>query len=287
MVELRRVGLKDRLSVASPKKLKVSGIFLMGTSAFVLIVSFIPWPTPLPTLLAAALPIIMASLFLAGLWLLFLASLSSSFEKGLSKYVSSAEVSKIEEDVESELPLDLKNRELVRKVEVRRRVERLYRMRLDQGFLESLKKRFKFKSGEEVLTSASMSTSGSASIMFLLPFLILSSIILMPYTGWSIIILMLLMILFFSSSSYAELYLVTNRRLIKRTRSSTFLRRVDRSEELKWSTVREVKVKRGRRKLKVKVVGEGETVNIEKLKPSDTERLLKFIEEQVALARKG
>jgi membrane protein implicated in regulation of membrane protease activity len=132
---------------------------------------------------------------------------------------------------------------------------------------------------------ASRQWSGSTLFLFSLPILLLAAMLLSGPMGWGLMALLLLMALYFSSSTSTVLYVATNRRLIKRVQSSTLLSRSERAEEIRWSAVRQVKVSRGRRGLKIQLKGEEEIVSIEGLKAGEAERLLKVVEEQVSAAK--
>jgi len=287
---LRRVGLKDRLSLMPPKKLKLLGILFFVIAALMFLIGLAGFwfglPSP-PLMLALALPFILMGFVAAGMWLILFASARSSFEKRISKYVTSEELAKIEEEVEKELSPDLKEEEkkLLKQLGVKRRVEALYNAKVEAEFLEALKKRLRFKAGEEILSMVSKQWSGSTLFLFSLPLLLIAVIVLSGYFGWILLLVLLFMALYFSSSNYSVLYIATNRRLIKRVYSSSLFKRSETGEELRWSAVKQFKVSKGRRGFKAQVKGEDEIITLDRLKGEDAEKLIKVIEEQISLAK--
>lgn len=286
---LVKVGLKDRLSVVAPRSLRIIGLAFLSIAGFVLLLGLLAVHLSLveiPASLALFLPFILIGLVAVGMWLIMLASAKSSLERRIARYVSRDELAKIEAEVESSLgDLAGRDREVARKVLVRRRVEELYHQRTEQEFLEALKRRLRFKAGESVLAMASRQWSGSTLFLFSLPLLFIAMIFLSGSLSWLLLAVLLLMALYFSSSVQTVLYVATNRRLIKRVHSSSLLRRSEHGEELRWRSIKHVKVDRKRKGLRIQLKGEDDIINIEGLKLSDAERLLKVIQEQVAVAR--
>ena len=285
-----RVGLRDKLSLMPPRKLKLLGVaFFAAAGAMLAFGAALTWlglKPPHPALAISA-PFLIMGLAAVGLWLVLLSSARSSYERRMLRYISREELEKVEREVEAELPSDLEDRELVRRVEVKRRIEALYNAKVEAEFLEKLKRRLRFKAGEVVLSMASRQWSGSTFFLFLLPLILLGTIILSGAMGWMVLILLFLAAIYFSSSNYSVLYVATNRRLIKRVYSSSLFRRSESGEEIRWSAVKDLKVTRGRRGVKVRLKGEDEVVDVDRLKGEDAEKLIKVIEEQVALAKKA
>lgn len=285
-----KVGLRERLYVAPPRRLRAAGALCLAAAASSLLFAIaLPYlGYEIPPLASLATPFAFMALALAGMWLFMLASASSSFERRVSKYVSKEEVARIEEEVERELSsVEAKARELAKRVMVKRRVEELYRKRAEEEFLEALKRRLRFKAGESILSMASGQWSGSAVFLAILPMVLIASLVLATWLGWLLMAVLLLMAFYFSSLTQSVLYVATNRRLIKRTVASSLFRRSERSEELRWSAVKQVKVSRGRRGLKIRLRGEGEIIDVEGLGRDRAEQLLKVIEAQVSAARAG
>jgi hypothetical protein len=286
---LKKLGLRDRLSAATPRSFKLAGLTLLSAAGLTFLLGllnayFSLLQLPLP--LALALPFILMGLAASGMWLLLLASARTSLERGVARYVSAEERARVEEEVEEELKeLREEDRAAARRLLVRRRLEELYRRRAEEEFLEGLRRRLRFRGWESVLAMASRQWSGSTLFLFSLPILLLAAMLLSGPMGWGLMALLLLMALYFSSSTSTVLYVATNRRLIKRVQSSTLLSRSERAEEIRWSAVRQVKVSRGRRGLKIQLKGEEEIVSIEGLKAGEAERLLKVVEEQVSAAK--
>ena len=285
----RRPGLRDRLSLLTPRKLRLMGLAFLAAAGALLgvgaLAAHLEAPLEAP-LIALTAPFAVMGLAAIGLWLLLLASARASYERRVMEYVSREEAERIEREVDSALPQDLEGREVVRRLEVRRRLEELYRARAEAEFLERLRRRLRFKAGEEVLSMVSRQWSGSATFLLMLPLVILGAMLLSGLMGWLILAALLLMAIYFSSSNYSVLYIATNRRLIKRVYSSSLFRRSESGEEIRWSAVKDMKVSRGRRGVKVRLKGEGEVVDVDRLKGEDVERLLKVIEEQVKAARR-
>ena len=281
-----KVGCRDRLSIVSPRDLKLAGGLFLLAAGLLFLVGLLAVHLGLaqiPLALALALPFLLMGLVAVGMWLFILASARSTLERRIAKYVSTEERARIEREVEGELQgLSGKELEVAKKVLVKRRVEELYQRRAEAEFMEALKKRLRFKAGESVLAMASRQWSGSTLFLFSLPLLLIAMVVLSGFLGWALLAVLLLMALYFSSQTQSVLYIATNRRLIKRTQSSSLFRRSEGGEELRWSAVKQLKVSRGRRGLKVQLKGEDEIINVEGLKQEDAERLLKVIEEQVA-----
>jgi len=286
---LKKLSLRDRLSAATPRSFKLAGLTLLSAAGLTFLLGllnayFSLLQLPLP--LALALPFILMGLAASGMWLLLLASARASLERGVARYVSAEERARVEEEVEEELKeLREEDRAAARRLLVRRRLEELYRRRAEEEFLEGLRRRLRFRGWESVLAMASRQWSGSTLFLFILPILLLAAMLLSGPMSWGLVALLLLMALYFSSSTSTVLYVATNRRLIKRVQSSTLLSRSERAEEIRWSAVRQVKVSRGRRGLKIQLKGEDEIVSIEGLKAGEAERLLKVVEEQVSAAK--
>ncbi|MEM4699557.1 MAG: hypothetical protein QXT74_01240 [Candidatus Nezhaarchaeales archaeon] len=280
-------SLRDRLYVASPRGLRLAGALCLLAAGLTLLVGTLHayWGVEVPPPVALSLPFILMALVTAGMWLFATAWARSSLERRVAKYVSKEEVARVEREVEEELSSMGRVGELAKRAEVKRRVEELYRKRAEEEFLEALKRRLKFKAGESILSMASGHWSGSTAFLATLPLILIASVILGSWLGWLLIAMVMLMAIYFSSLSQSVLYVATNRRIIKRTLASSLLRRSERGEELRWSAVRQVKVSRGRRSLRIRLVGEGEILDVDGLRPSSAEALLKVIEAQVAAAR--
>ncbi|MCX8205456.1 MAG: PH domain-containing protein [Candidatus Nezhaarchaeota archaeon] len=284
-----RVTLKDRLYAASPRGLKLLGALCFSSAGFLFLLNVLlahyGYMEALPPL-ALISPFALMGLMFAGMWLFMAAWASSSFERKVARYVSKEELARIESEVEAELhSLKGKGAEVARRVMVKRRVEELYRKRVEEEFLEALKRRFKFKAGESILSVASGQWSGSTIFLLTLPLIIIASVVLGGWLSWLFIAVLMLMAIYFSSLTQSVLYVATNRRLIKRTLSSSLLRRSERGEELRWSAIKQVSVSRGRRSLKIRLKGEGEILDVDGLRPSSAEQLLKIVEAQVAAAK--
>lgn len=282
-----RPSLRDRLYVASPRSLRLAGALCLLAAGLALLAGLLcaHFGVEVPPLAALSLPFVLMALAATGMWFFAAAWARSSLERRVAKYVSKEEVARIEKEVEEELSSAGRIGEVAKRAEVRRRVEELYRRRAEEEFLEALKRRLRFKAGESILSMASGQWSGSTLFLATLPLILIASIILGSWLGWLLIAMLMLMAIYFSSLSQSVLYVATNRRLIKRTLASSLLRRSERGEELRWSAVKQVKVSRGRRSLKIRLVGEGEILDVEGLRPSSAESLLKVIEAQVAAAR--
>ncbi|MEM2313031.1 MAG: hypothetical protein QXK12_05145 [Candidatus Nezhaarchaeales archaeon] len=283
-----------RIYMAQGRNLRNLGLIILASTSVMVVLTYSSDWFGVPSLnpwMRNALLLAAPILFAISVTLILTWFQAERFERSVKSYLGEVEVERITLDVKRRIPADLPER---RKkawyvFELKRALREAYYRKAEREGLERIKRSLKLRPGEEVIEMLRVYSPSSPGYLMLIVILMAASIALLnPSLGFMMVLTAFIFMAFMPTGSMLNLYVLTNKRIIKRTvASSMFYRGIRRGDEIKVSSLTKLDVKRRKSKLSVIVKDGTDTLTLDKIPIGQGERFVSLIQRVLEERRKS
>lgn len=282
-----------RCYLAQGRNLKSLGFILLALLSILVVATYSSERFGVPSLnpwVRTVLLFIAPILFATSLMIALTGFQADKFEKSVRKYLGEVEVERIASEVKHRIPADLPERRRRARyvLEFKRALKEACDRKVEQENLERIKKSFKPKPGEEVIEIFRVYGPSSPSYMMMIAVLIaIPMAFLNPTLSLILIFTAFMLTIFMPAGSKLGLYVLTNKRIIKRVIVSSLLfKGVEKSDEIKLSSLTTLNVKQKKSRLSIMVKDGIDTLTVDKIPIEQGEKLISLVHRVVEEKRK-